>query len=692
MKKMYTSRKISPSRSRMLPGYMKTLAACLLLAGYTAGVNAQNPAFEWAVNMGSADFDQSLDIQADRSGNTYTTGFYNGATASFGAATLTSGGGSDGFLAKCDAGGSFLWARNLGGSSTEQGTKIAVDDKGNVYVAGGFSSSDFSPDGTTQTFAATAWNSVFVVKYDAGGNFRWVKTMGGSDGDFCRGIAVDGNGNVYLTGLYNSTDFSFGSSSNILPPAVSGDGYVMKLDSNGSFVWAINIGGTDGDDATAITVDSRNNIYVAGFFNGSADFNPNGTAMLTAAGVSDAFLAKYDSAGNYIWARRMGGPDDDYGISVAAAADGHVYITGHINGNVTFDGTSLTLATAGGSRDPFLAGYDTAGAFLWARNMGGPGFDEGYGVAVDGGNNVYVTGGFNDTANFSSGPARLTSAGSGDVFVAKYGPGGNYIWAKNMGGTGFDRGNGVAVSGNGSVYVTGYFLSDPANFNLGGVNGVLSPLAGSADGFIVKLGCGNPTSARIAVAACGESYSLNGTVYTASGTYTQVIPNTNGCDSTITLTLTLNAIDTPLITVNGNELGVTQTYDAYQWMDENGDIPGATDPTFTVTANGEYSVRVTDDNGCEAVSGVYEVTNVSVDDVSALARQIRVHPNPVHDIVYVSSPVPVDLHISSLEGRTLLQAADARAVAVGSLAHGIYLLRITDKNGRLIRTEKMLKQ
>ncbi len=673
MKKLYTDK--------------VTFALVMILGVISGPANAQ-PVFEWVVKMGGADFDQSVHIATDGSGNTYTTGFYNGSSATFGTTTITSAGSSDGFLAKCDPAGNFLWARNLGGDGNDNGTKVTVDKKGNVYVVGGFGSTDFAPDGSTQTFAAASWNNVYVAKYNANGNFRWVKAMGGSDGDYCNGVAVDDNGNVYLTGNYNSPNFSMGAHSNILPVPVSGDAYLVKLDSNGGFIWAKGFGGTDNDEVKGIIIDGADNLYLTGFFNGSANFDPNGTAMLSVAGVSDIFLAKYDTAGNYIWAKRMGGVDDEYGYEVAADAIGNVYVAGAFNGTISFDGTSATLSSSGG-RDGILVKYDSAGNYVWSKNIGGANWDEMYGVAVDGGNNVHITGGFQDAVVFGPG-ATLTSEGGGDVFVAKYDPAGNYTWAKNMGGTGFDRGNGIAVDGSGSIYATGYFLSDPADFNIGGPNGELSP--GVADGFIVKFVCGDTTSAQVVFEECGDSFSVNGTVYTASGTYTQVRPNAAGCDSMITIDLTLHPVNIPQIDVNEHILSVVQTYDAYQWIDEDGDIFGATNPTYTVTANGKYSVRTTDENGCEAVSAIYEVTNVSVGNVDGWGKYIHIYPNPANDMIYVRSPLPVSVSLSGIDGRVLLQVSDARAIDMSGLVQGVYLVRITDMEGRLIRTEKVLKR
>jgi hypothetical protein len=656
------------------------------------GAYAQSPVFEWALHCGSKEYDQALGIATDREGNSFVIGFYNGDTAFFGNDYVVSYGGSDVFLAKYDPSGSVLWGRTLGGTAYEGAGSVATDDSGNVYVLGGFGSSDFKAQGSTQTFTSGSWNNTFVVKYDAAGNFRWAQQLGGSEGDYGSGVTVDRAGNVYVIGGYSSPDFSVGSATNVLPAPVNGDIFMVKLDPNGNLVWAKAIGGTENDDGKGIAVDSRNNLFVCGFFNGSADFDPAGGATVTALGVSDAFIAKYDSAGNFIWVRRMGGSSDDYGMSLTLDADDNVTTIGHITGGASFDSTNLILFTANASRDAFVASYDAAGNFRWARNLGGPGFDEGYGIDADGAGNIYVTGGFADTANFSANPkATLTANGFGEIFLAKYSRTGDFHWARSMGGSESESGRGVSVARNGAVYTSGYTLSDPADYNQGGINGQVYSI-GSGDGYIVKLACGNPTFSTLDINACGERFALNGEVYTANGTYTQVIPNATGCDSTITLHLILHPVDSPEITVNGYVLGVSQSYVSYQWMDEGGDIQGATNATYTVTANGKYYVRVTDANGCEITSREYSVTNVAVDEVAGWARQIRVHPNPAKDMVYITSPEPVNLRLSSLDGRMLRQVDGAAMLDISSLAGGVYLLRITDTDGRLLRTERLLKQ
>ncbi len=681
--------------------YLKGFALCLLLGSYTQETKAQNANFEWARNMGNNSFDQSLGVKADGNGNVYATGFFQGAAAfdaGTGATTLTSAGSSDAFLVKYGAGGNYLWVRGLGGGKNDQGQAIATDGKGNVYVIGRFSSADFVPGGSTTSFTAIGSNDMFLVKYDSSGNFLWANHIGGPRYTYANGITVDGNDNVYIVGNFSdSTDFDPGAGTATLKASGSGDIFLAKYDVDGKYTWAINMGSNDGSYGQGVAVDDGGNAYITGFFTGSVDFDPGtGTRLLTSIGSSDVYLAKYDVNGNYVWANSMGGGNDDYGFGVDLDHNGNVYIAGFYKNSADFNpgSGSAILTSVANSRDGFVAKYDSSGGFLWANSIGDAGSDESRDLSVDRNGNVYVAGVFSGSVDFDPGNsnATLASAGLGDAFLAKYDPNGNYLWAKRMGGTAFDQNWDVALDPSGNVFTSGHFLSAPADFNPGGTGGQLTPIGGSgADGFVVKFGCSDTSSSFLALSECGESYTFHGETHTASGTYLHVLSGIAGCDSTVVLELSLYKIE-PNITINEFELGVAETYATYQWIKDGEDIPGATSATYTVTENGVYQVRVTNESGCEGISDVYPVTNVSIGELNSLGQQINIYPNPANDILYIHSPVPVNTSLCSIEGRNLTEVINAKTIDVSNLAQGIYLLRITDKSGRLIKVEKVWKQ
>ncbi len=605
---------------------------------------------------------------------------------------------------------SFDWAKGMGGNSDDQGYRMAVDGNGNVYVTGTFYSgtADFNPGGNGGILTNVGEFDVFLAKYDAGGSFLWAKSMGGSNDDYGYGVAVDGSGNVYVTGYSNSAtaDFNPGGSGGILTNIGEFDVFVAKYNSAGNFLWAKSMGGNSADQGFGIAVDGSGNVYVTGYFSSvTADFNPGGSGgMLSLAGMPsfDVFLAKYDAGGNFLWAKNMGGSSTDIGYGVAVDGKGNVCMTGRFN-SATADfnpgGSGGTLLTVGGI-DIFVARYDSGGNFLWAKSMGGSGIDIGSGIAMDNNGDAYVTGYFSSaTADFNPGGSggtltNNTNTGRSDVFLAKYGVGGSFLWAKSMGGSFNDIGYGVAVDPSGNVYGSGYFSSNTADFNPGGSGGTLTNTTGDYDVFVVKFGCSDTTSSYLTVSlSCGDSYTLNDSVYTAGGIYTQVFPNVSGCDSTVILDLIIMPLDKPVINVANFMLGVTGTYATYQWLLNGEPIPGAEDSAYAVTSNGNYQVAVTNGKGCVDTSDGYLITNYTgIENSNVLVKQIHVYPNPAADMAYVQSPVQVNVTVTDMEGRAIREVKNAREISLKDLAEGIYLLRIIGKDDTLIKVVKLVKQ
>ncbi|WP_264519642.1 SBBP repeat-containing protein [Flavobacterium sp. N1994] len=437
-------------------------------------------------------------IVKDSSGNLYVTGVFYG-TADFdpsaSTANLTSAGGTDIFIAKYDASGNYVWAKNMGGTNYDYGSSMAVDSSGNVLVTGYFAgTADFDPSASTANLTSVGASDIFIAKYDASGNYVWAKNIGGTGYGYGYSVAVDSNGNVLVTGNFSSTaDFDPSASTANLTSTGGYDIFVAKYDASGNYVWAKNMGSTGSDYGYSMAVDSNGNVLVTGSFSGTADFDPSAsTANLTSAGSNDIFIAKYDASGNYVWAKNMGGTSYDIAYSLALDSNGNVFVTGYFTGTADFDPSASTanLTSAGGSSDIFIAKYNSSGIYVWAKNMGSTGPDVGNSLKVDSNNNVFVTGYFAGTADFdpSASTANLTSAGSNDVFVAKYNTSGNYVWAISLGGTGNDIGNSLELDSDGNALVTGQFL-DTVDFDPGsGTTNLSTGEVGKSYGFIAKYG------------------------------------------------------------------------------------------------------------------------------------------------------------------------------------------------------------
>lgn len=467
-------------------------AGCAILFSMLVS-SAQSQSFGWAGNMGGPGNDLGNSIVVDDQGNSYTTGSYSG-TADFdpgaGVFTLTAAGAGDAFITKLDSAGNLIWAKSVGGADNDGGTSVAVDPSGNVYLTGLFwGTADFDPGPGTYNLTSVGSYDLYILKLDPSGGFLWAASFGGTDGDYGNAVTPDPSGGVYITGTFEGTvDFDPGTGVHNLTTSLGNELFLLNLDASGNFVWAIQTEGVLDIYANSMALDASGNILMTGNFQGSVDMDGGtGSLILTTAGAEDAFVAKYDSSGNLIWAKNIGGTAFDYGFSIAVDASGNSYTTGSFRETVDFDpgpGT-YTLTSFNASEDIFILKLDASGDFAWAAQMGGNSTDRPSSVAIHA-SGVYSTGFFSETSDFDPGTGtdELTSNGSLDIYVLKLGLSGNFAWVRQMGSTQADIGYSVAA-GTGGVLSTGGFREvadfDPTagTFNL--------TSAGLADVYVQRL-------------------------------------------------------------------------------------------------------------------------------------------------------------------------------------------------------------
>lgn len=472
----------------------------LLLLTLTISLGIAQPLnFKWAKQLGGSQFEYVCGTAVDASGNVYTAGFFEG-TPDFdpgpGTFTLSCIGYYDAYISKIDANGNFVWARQIGSPSIDYAQSIGLDASGNIYITGHFDGlADFDPGVGTYTMQPTGWGGtgwVYVAKLNPSGNLIWVKDLGSSNCDYPHSMTVDAAGNVYTTGEFaNSGDFDPGPGTFYLSVSNLKDTYVSKLDANGNFVWAKSFEGTtmNKNYGQGISVDGAGNVYTSGYFETAVDFDPGaGTYTLAPALNAEAYLTKLDASGNFVWAKQMGGVVGQ-GWSTVIDAAGNVYCSGAFNNSADLD-PGPGVFTATGYNQCFVTKLDASGNFVWAKQMGGPTWQDGCGTnsICSDLTGLYLLGDFSGVVDFDPTASTYTmasNAGSSDVFICKLDYSGNLLWTKQMGGPQQDNGISLAIDANGTIYAGGRFFAT-ADFNYGVGYNLTS--FGLQDVFIAKFG------------------------------------------------------------------------------------------------------------------------------------------------------------------------------------------------------------
>ncbi|MFH1132299.1 MAG: SBBP repeat-containing protein [Pseudomonadota bacterium] len=345
------------------------------------------------------------------------------------------------------------WAISVGSPVFNHGHSIAMGSSGDLYVTGTHSKG---------SRYGLLGGKILIAKLTGDGQFIWEQSPENGEG---MDVAVDTSGKVYVTGLFTDQS-TFGNTK--LTAQGATDIFVTKLSSTGQFEWVKQMGSTSSgyDKGNGIAVDASGNVYVTGWFFEEVDF---GSTTLTSKGGGDAFVVKLSSSGQFLWAKSAGGSGKigaDSGNKVAVDNLDNAFVVGQFSDAVDFGSISL-IAKDRTMSDIFVTKLSPSGQFVWAVSAGGTSIDRGLDIAVDKSGNPFVTGLFNDVADFGS--TKLTTIGKNKIFLAKLSPAGQFLWAVSGGGgqsgalfTSRDDSS-VALEATGDPYITGSFF-DTASF------------------------------------------------------------------------------------------------------------------------------------------------------------------------------------------------------------------------------------
>ncbi len=680
---------------------LRKITLIVTLAFFSISSFGQNIALDWVKPMVNTSNITATVIKTTPDGYIYTLGsfdylanFDNGLSNT----SLNSVGTYDAFLIKYDTSGNFIWVKRVAGPDRDQFTCMDIDAAGNIYLAGSYNdSADFDPGAGSAFLHSNGEDDIFIMKLDQNGNYVWSKSLGGVEDDYAGVLQLDQNGHLFLTGNFQKTvDFDPGLGVSNLTAATAGTGtdiYVLRLDTAGNFISVKQVTelGQLSDYVADFKLDHFGNYYLVGNYY---------------LGGSNSFVLKYDSTNNLIWANGYGGGSSGSAYQIEIFQDSLIYIAGFLTGTTDFtpnSSTSTKLTAWASSTDGYLLKLDTAGSFRWVKQIAGLRDVRAVSIALESGGDIFLSGTYKGTVYLDSlnAPLRLLNNGlstKNDIFIAKYDQSGHALLAKRISGPGEDFVRKIYPTTSHGFYMTGRYNSSNADFDIGlGVKNL--PHVAYLEAFILKIvPCANTTSTVNMTICRRSSYTSPSGKYSwdTTGTYLDTIANTKGCDSILTINLTVQGADTS-ITNHSPALIANASNASFQWYDcfQLAIVSGATSSTFIPATNGNYSVIV-NQNGCIDTSDCFAVTNVSVNSITKNAR-INIYPNPTSKSISIDWPASIQLDkvvVRNTMGQKVFETVihqDKNIAFELPLPPGIYFLELLEKNSSKTRTFKVLK-
>lgn len=425
--------------------------------------------YVWAKRLGGDKNDEGRCVAIDSSGQPIVAGVFSG-TVDLGAGPLTSKAGTNTYLVKYATDGKIEWYKQFGDNDTAQIYAVAVDSNANIVIAGSFSGNvDFGGGPLTSTGFADA----FVAKYSPAGTHLWSKHFGSGSSGTANGAAIDNAGNVVLGGSFTKTIDLGGS---LLTSAGDSDIFIAKYSPSGAHIFSKRFGGPQSDSVYGVKTDSNGNLVLAGVFDAATDL---GNGPLTSNGDWDTFVAKYSPTGTYLWSHQVGGIFRDVAYALTLDTKDQVILAGTYTDLADF-GAGPVLSV--GSEDGFLIKYAADGKYLWARHFGSKGpFQSVMAVTTDASDNIIAGGFVTGATDFGGGVREHT--GNWDAFVAKYHADGKPSWSKTFGRSGLDVINGLAADNGGNLIVVG-IVEESIDFGGGPLP---AKVGNERDSFVLKL-------------------------------------------------------------------------------------------------------------------------------------------------------------------------------------------------------------
>jgi hypothetical protein len=491
--------------------YFKSILLLFFTLCWVNYTHAQQLNFSWANAMGAPNTIGSasvvgISIAHDNFGNVFLAGTFQD-TIDFdpgaGTSWVASKGAYDVFLAKFNVQGNLVWIKSFAGPSTEGPVGLVIDNSGNPILLGQFQQTiDVNPDPILiDTLASFGNEDLFLVKLDSTGNYLWSKQFGGANSDYPMMLRSDNLGSLIVSGTFrDSVDVDPSTNVQYLVSSGNVDGFLLKLNSQGNYVWAKKLGANAGDAITGIDVDVNNDIYACGTFVGTVDFDPgvnvfNLTATTNSVG---SFVFKWDAAGSFVYVKPFLSTTASGNITASYLnldGNGNIFVIGDFSRQIDFNPDAVavdTLTSSSNSQDIFLTKLSNTGVYQWTRIFGNSNIDFATAIVNDAQGNVYFKGSFNGVIDINPHPIdtmilnSVGGAGGRSDYFCVLNSAGGFAWGTKLFGfvNGY-RGPTLDIDQN-RFYHAGQFTGT-GDFDPGpGVNN-LSGVPGTGTAFFVQL-------------------------------------------------------------------------------------------------------------------------------------------------------------------------------------------------------------
>lgn len=459
--------------------------------------SAQYPSYISSYPIAGPNTDNGNFIDVDAAGNVYVAGIF-GMGCDFdpsgSQSLLNPVGSTDIFIAKYSPSGSLIWKYTIGGN-TELLLGMRVDDAGNAYIIGNYYSSvtAFGLGSNNSVFANGAADA-FIVKYNSGGQLRFIKSIGGNATDSFDDLEVDNNtGDIYLGGYFNSSQMDFDPGAgqvvllNTTPVGVNANPFIAKYDSSGNYIWAFNFKNMGSGHISALSLDASGRLVAGGYFTGTMVVDSVNTTINASAGGIDNVIMRFSSAGTYDNGWTFGGISSDYLTNLVTTGNDIVATGVFLDSMDVNPGNGVSTVYSSGSNEIYLTKIDENGVFQWGGSIKGSLNDYVLGITANSAGEVYITGYFNFAASFdlTSNSGVQTAYSGKDGFVAKYSSSGALITAMAIGSDGNDQVDAIVHTGNGEFLITGSFVDNPLHVDPFHTSTLL-PNAGGSDVFVAR--------------------------------------------------------------------------------------------------------------------------------------------------------------------------------------------------------------